>query len=145
MKCRRMTEQDLEMIERLEQTCFSDAWSIRLLQDGLSSCWDTFLVAEDQEQICGYAVLRVLVGEGEIQRIAVFPEFRKMGIGRKLMEAMLEIASEQGAADITLEVRAGNLPAINLYKAYDFQEEGLRRNYYHDPEEDALILWRRRS
>lgn len=140
--CRRMEEQDLEIVERLEKGSFSDAWSMTLLRAGLSSRWDTFFVAECQGQVCGYGALRVLAGEGEIQRIAVFPEYRRLGIGRELMEAMVAFSCEQGAPEMTLEVRSGNVAAIGLYKSYGFVEEGLRKGYYHNPTEDALIMWR---
>lgn len=141
--CRRMETEDLEAAAQLEQICFADAWSFKLLEDSLRSSWDTLFAAEYQGKLCGYAALRVLAGEGEIQRIAVFPEYRRLGIGRKLMEAMVAFSESQGAPDMTLEVRAGNIPAITLYKSYGFAEEGLRKGYYHDPLEDALIMWRR--
>lgn len=144
IQLRSMKAQDLEQVEQLEQACFSEPWSLGMLKDGLSSQWDTFFVAEYQGRLCGYAVLRVLAGEGEIQRIAVFPDYRRLGVGRKLMEAMILFSSEQGAGDVALEVRAGNVAAINLYKSYGFVEEGLRKGYYRNPEEDAVIMWRRR-
>ena len=76
-------------------------------------------------------------------RIAVLPEYRGHGESKKLMDR-LEISSrEKEAPDLTLEVRAGNTPAINLYKFYGFQAEAVRKNYYYDPVEDALIMWRR--
>lgn len=139
-----MGEADLEAVASLEQQCFSDAWSKALLQDGLSSQWDTFFVAEYQGAVCGYGALRVLAGEGEIQRIAVFPEYRRLGIGKKLMEAMVAFSCSQGAEEMTLEVRAGNVAALNLYKSYGFSEEGRRRGYYRNPQEDAVIMWRHR-
>lgn len=143
--CRRMTPDDIGRIVQLEQVCFSDPWSSKLLEDALESRWDTLFVAEYQGEVCGYAALRVLAGEGEIQRIAVFPECRRLGIGRELMEAMVTFSCEQGAEEMTLEVRAGNEAAIGLYKAYGFVEEGRRKCYYHDPTEDALIMWRHKS
>ncbi len=141
---RMMEAGDLEIVEKLEQSSFSDPWSAKLLQEALDSKWDTLFVAEYHGQVCGYAALRVLAGEGEIQRIAVFPEYRRMGIGRELMEAMVAFSCGQGAEDMTLEVRAGNTAAIGLYKSYGFAKEGLRKGYYHNPVEDALIMWRRR-
>lgn len=141
--CRRMEPKDLETAAKLEHACFSDAWSEKLLADSMNSSWDTLFTAEYRGEVCGYGALRVLAGEGEIQRIAVFPEHRRLGIGRKLMEVMVAFSESQGAADMTLEVRAGNVAAITLYKSYGFVEEGLRKGYYHDPTEDALIMWRR--
>lgn len=92
---------------------------------------------------CGYANLRILAGEGEIERIAVDPAMRRHGVGRKLMEAMAAFASGEGVGDMTLEVRAGNTAARKLYESFGFAEEGRRKDYYRNPTEDALILWRR--
>lgn len=141
---RMMKHSDLASAADLEKLSFSEPWSLRLLEEGLSSPWDTYWVAEEQGHIIGYANLRVLAGEGEIQRIAVHPEYRRRGIGKKLMEEMTSFATKQGVGDITLEVRAGNQAAICLYKSYGFSEEGIRKRYYHNPEEDAVIMWRRR-
>ena len=76
-------------------------------------------------------------------RIAVKKEYRGLGYSRKLMEQMVKSAAEMGIQDLTLEVRAGNEPAINLYKSCGFKKEAVRRGYYHDPTEDAFIMWRR--
>lgn len=141
---RAMTADDLPAVERIEQTCFSDAWSEKLLSDMLESEWDeAWVLADEKNSVIGYANFRFLAGEGELMRIAVLPEYRGHGESKKFMDR-LEISSrEKEAPDLTLEVRAGNTPAINLYKFYGFQAEAVRKNYYHDPVEDALIMWRR--
>ena len=93
--------------------------------------------------VIGYANFRFLAGEGELMRIAVLPEHRGCGESKKLMDRLEISAKEKEAPDLTLEVRAGNTPAINLYKSYGFQAEAVRKNYYQNPVEDALIMWRR--
>ena len=150
---RLMTAADLPDVWKLEQECFSDAWSMKLLADALANDYDHFWVAERREEdapcsappnrFCGYANLRVLAGEGEIERIVVDPAMRRRGVGRKLMEAMAAFASGEGVGDMTLEVRAGNTAARKLYESFGFAEEGRRKDYYRNPMEDALILWRR--
>ncbi len=156
---RPMAPADLQDVWKLERECFSDAWSMKLLEDALANDYDYFWVAEcagsagalsggagaevPVSRFCGYANLRILAGEGEIERIAVDPAMRRRGIGRKLMEAMAEFAGKEGVGDITLEVRAGNLAARKLYESFGFAEEGRRRDYYRNPTEDALIMWRR--
>ena len=141
---RYMEEKDLQQVAELESLCFSEAWSLKLLRDSFLGQWDTLFVAELQRRVCGYAILRIVAGEGEIQRIAVHPDFRRLGIGSKLMEAMDVFSREKKTGATTLEVRAGNTGAIGLYKSYGFVEEGLRKGYYRNPVEDAVIMWKRR-
>ena len=141
---REMTKDDIPEVERVEQTCFSDAWSEKLLSDMLESKWDeAWVLAAEGGTVIGYANFRFLAGEGELMRIAVLPEHRGRGESKKLMDRLEISAKEKEAPDLTLEVRAGNTSAVNLYKSYGFQAEAVRKNYYHDPVEDAFIMWRR--
>ena len=141
---RGMTKDDIPAVERIEQTCFSDAWSEKLLSDMLESKWDeAWVLAAEDGTVIGYANFRFLAVEGELMRIAVLPEHRGRGESKKLMDRLEISAKEKEAPDLTLEVRAGNTSAVNLYKSYGFQAEAVRKNYYHDPVEDAFIMWRR--
>lgn len=137
-----MEDADVAQVAALEKECFSDAWSEKLVSDILSSSFDEawVLVCPDGK-IIGYINLRFLAGEGELMRIAVLPEYRGHGYSRMLMDRMVRSAHENEAPDLTLEVRAGNEPAIGLYKSYGFVEEAVRKGYYHNPTEDALIMW----
>ena len=140
---RPMTGEDIEQVTDLEQTCFSESWSGNLIRSGLDSRLDTYFVYVDHGQILGYAVIRVLADEGEIQRIAVYPNRRRQGIGRKLMDAMVAFARARGVRTMALEVRESNLGARNLYDSYGFRQEAVRKGYYHNPPEDAVIMWNR--
>lgn len=143
---RPLSEEDLPQIEKLETECFSDPWSPPLLFGMLNSEWDESWTLQGEDGVLvGYINFRFLAGEGELMRIAVLPECRGLGYSRKLMEQMVRSAAEKKISDLTLEVRAGNVPAINLYKSYGFRKEAVRKNYYHDPEEDAFIMWRRHA
>ena len=102
---RKMESRDLEQVAELEKVCFSEAWSWKLLEAGIHSPYDVYYVFEQDEQILGYCNLRILAGEGEIQRIAVLPPFRRLGVARKLMDAMVDFAVENKAAAVTLEVQ----------------------------------------
>lgn len=139
-----MMPEHISGIAAIEKACFSDAWSEALLEDGLESRFDTYFVWSEDGEVLGYGVLRSLAGEGEIQRIAVLPEARRRGIAGKLMEAMAEKARSQGVSQVTLEVRESNEAAQNLYKAYGFCQEAVRKGYYQNPSEDAVIMWNRR-
>ena len=140
---RRMEERDLEQTAEIEKLCFSEAWSYTLLEAGIYSPYDVYYVLDMDGRILGYADLRLLAGEGEIQRIAVLPEYRRMGAGKKLMDAMAAYARENKAYAVSLEVRESNFAARNLYEAYGFRMEAVRRGYYHNPIEDAVIMWLR--
>ena len=138
-----MEERDLPLIAELEKLCFSESWSYSILESGIHSPYDVYYVFEQAENILGYCNLRVLAGEGEVQRIAVHPSCRRLGLGRKMMDAMVEYAIREGAYAISLEVREGNLTARKLYESYGFTAEAVRKAYYHNPTEDALIMWKR--
>ena len=140
---RRMEERDIPEVAELERICFSECWSARILESGIHSPYDVYYVFEQDERILGYCNLRVLAGEGEVQRIAVHPDSRRYGVGRKLMDAMVDFAVENKAAAVTLEVRESNRPARNLYESYGFTAEAVRKGYYRNPSEDAVIMWKR--
>jgi len=137
---RKMTAGDVIGLAELEQKCFSDPWSEPIIRDLTDSSWDDVWVLEG-ETILGYINFRFIAGEGELMRIAVLPEHRGRGYSRVMMDIMMKEAAQNQITDLTLEVRAGNEPAIGLYKAYGFVEEAIRKNYYHNPTEDALIMW----
>lgn len=144
MRLRKMTNEDVTQVAELEKQCFSDAWSESLIEDLLISSFDEAWVLEDENEgniIVGYINPRFLAGEGELMRIAVNPSYRRKGLSKILMDRMMQSAAEQEANDLTLEVRAGNAAAIGLYQSYGFVSEAVRRGYYHDPTEDALIMW----
>lgn len=140
---RLMKAADLEQVAELEKICFTESWSYGILEAGIHSPFDVYYVYEQNGQILGYCNLRLLAGEGEVQRIAVLPEYRRMGLARKMMEIMVDYARENHALSVSLEVRAGNLPARNLYETYGFTEEAVRKGYYRNPSEDAIIMWKR--
>ena len=102
---RPMTGQDIEQVADLEQVCFSESWSENLIRMGLDSRLDTYFVYADHGAILGYAVVRILADEGEIQRIGVYPNYRRQGIARELMDAMVAFARARGVRAIALEVR----------------------------------------
>ncbi len=137
---RKMILEDIEQVALLESACFSVPWSAQILESGLSCAYDTFFVFEEEGQIYGYCNLRILVGEGELQRIAVFPQKRNLGIARKMMEALIDYAKKQDVISIGLEVRESNEKAQNLYVSYGFVVQGVRKDYYTMPKESAVMM-----
>ena len=143
MRIRPMTYGDLEQTACIEEICFRESWSASLLKESMESPWNVFLVAQEGEELIGYGTVCVIAGEGEIQRIAVLPAFRQKGLGRELLAALEKTAKERGARAVTLEVRESNFSARRLYVSAGFMEEGRRKGYYRNPEEDAIIMWKR--
>lgn len=140
MEVRRLRPEDIRAAAGIEQSCFSDPWSESLLRGIPGSTLDEGFLLLSEGRPAGYAVFRFLAGEGEIQRIAVLPEYRRLGGGGKLMEAMAAYARERQAERIVLEVREGNLAARNLYKSWGFREQGMRKGYYRNPMEAAVLM-----
>lgn len=138
-----MNADHLDELERLERICFSRPWSKRMLGEELENQCAAFLVAEDEDgKVLGYAGLLVMMDEGYITNVAVFPEYRRMGVAAKIIEVYMNFAKANRLAFLTLEVRPSNAAAIALYHRFGFEEVGRRKNYYDLPKEDALILTR---
>lgn len=140
MKIIKMTNDHVIQVARLEQLCFSAPWSENAVTGELTnplSCW---LVAVEGEQVCGYVGSQAVLGEADMMNIAVDPIYRRKGIAKQLVEALIKELKATGNYQLTLEVRASNEPAINLYRSMGFVQVGLRPKYYTKPTEDALIL-----
>ncbi len=136
-----MTAARLPQITALEKLCFpTDPWSEGLFQAALDSPHTVILLAEGEDgAVLGYAVLSVVLDEGNLDNIAAAPEHRRQGVADALLGALTGFGRECLAL-LTLEVRASNAPAIALYEKHGFRPVGRRRNYYSDPREDAVLM-----
>ncbi len=143
MTVREMTRADVEAVCRIEQECFSMPWSAADFLEMIEADYAHYYVAQEAGQIVGCCGIRNLAGEGEITNVAVAPGARRQGIGRKMMEHLLQEASVHKIEACTLEVRISNIPAIRLYESLGFRGEGVRPRFYEKPQEDALIMWKR--
>lgn len=135
-----MEERHLDDLARLERLCFSRPWSRQALKEELTNPAACFLVGEEAGEVLGYAGMHCAAGECYVDNVAVFPEVRRQGVGRKLMEALLQAAAARGGEFLSLEVRPSNLEALALYRGLGFREVGRRRRFYDDPVEDGLLL-----
>ena len=135
-----MEERHLDDLARLELLCFSRPWSRQALKEELTNPAACFLVGEEAGEVLGYAGMHCAAGECYVDNVAVFPEARRQGVGRKLMEALLQAAAARGGEFLSLEVRPSNLEALSLYRGLGFREVGRRRRFYDDPVEDGLLL-----
>jgi ribosomal-protein-alanine N-acetyltransferase len=102
---------------------------------------EVIVPSQDAESIIGFAGLWLMVDEAHVTTIAMHPDYRRRGLGEFLLMSLIEIAYTIGAKWVTLEVRVSNITAQNLYQKYGFREAGVRRRYYSDNHEDALIMW----
>ena len=134
-----MQERHLAALAEIERACFHAPWSENALREELGK--GLFLVAEDENQtVCGYVGCQTVLDEGYITNVAVSPDFRRQGIARALIEALLAKARENGLAFVTLEVRESNAPAIALYTGAGFAPVGKRKNFYSNPTENAVLM-----
>ncbi len=130
----------VKQLENLERVCFSLPWTREQIISQLPDEQHCFLVAVRDERVLGYVGMMHVLDEGYISNVAVAPQERRRGIGGELLTALLKRAKELRLSFVTLEVRAGNTPAIALYERYGFQKVGLRKNYYDLPREDAILM-----
>lgn len=137
MEIRKAQENDIAEIAALERECFSDPWSEESLRDTVGTLT---LIATDGSTVVGYIITRCVAGEAELFRICVKKEARRHGTGRLLLMRGIEAAREDGAGKMFLEVRSQNAPARALYSKAGFKEAGIRKNYYSDPQDDAVIM-----
>ncbi|KIR02694.1 Ribosomal-protein-S18p-alanine acetyltransferase [Lachnospiraceae bacterium TWA4] len=131
-----MSENDIEEIFYLEKQLFEDPWSMSILTNCLTYSTYFCLVAREENQIIGYLISQIVCGEGEIHRIGVLPSYRRRGIANCLMEEFIN----QNCETYLLEVRPSNEGAVSLYKRWGFEVIDTRKNYYHNPLEDAWIM-----
>ena len=127
-------------VAALEAVCFRDPWSERSVASELTnplSCW---LVAVDGETVLGYIGSQTVLDESDVMNVATHPDHRRKGIAQALVTALADALRERGSCKLTLEVRSSNASAISLYEKLEFRQIGLRKNYYRNPKEDALIL-----
>ncbi|MBQ7693423.1 MAG: ribosomal protein S18-alanine N-acetyltransferase [Oscillospiraceae bacterium] len=132
---------EIPQIAALEKACFSVPWTADQLKGQLKDRQHEFIAAVSEGgAVLGYIGMMHVLDEGYISNVAVAPEKRRQGIGDALILALLEICAALGLSFVTLEVRAGNVPAIALYEKHGFARVGLRKNYYDRPREDALLM-----
>ncbi len=135
-----MREEHLPEVMRIERRVFQPGWSEEAFRRDLRNPAALYLILRMDGKIVGYAGGWFVVDEFHITNIAVEPEYQQQGFGRRLLHRLLAIARERGMRRVTLEVRANNMPAQNLYKKFGFRPVGIRKRYYDDGE-DALIMW----
>lgn len=135
-----MDESHVAQIVQMEKMCFSDPWSENSISSELKNPLSLWLVGTVENQVVGYIGSQSVQGEADVMNIAVHPEFRRKGIAKTLLLALIDKLKTNGVSSLTLEVRASNTAAIALYQQLEFRQVGCRPCYYRHPKEDAIIM-----
>ncbi len=140
MLFRPMLEADLDRVVEIEKASMPSPWSKELFDEELKRGAAHYFVAEEDGQVAGYMGYWEAPEEAHIINLAVAPEFRKRGVGQRMMEYCLDFAAKRGAGIATLEVRQSNEAAQRLYEKCDFRVVAIRKKYYSDNQEDAIVM-----
>lgn len=137
---RQMTEEDVAAVAALEEGNFSRPWSYDAFLKTLSDENYIVIIAKDTDALLGYCVLLCTGEEADITNVCTAPEARGKGVATEMMTALMEAGKSRGVAEFFLEVRESNTPARKLYTKLGFEEIGLRKNYYEEPKEHAVLM-----
>jgi len=138
-----MREEDLAEVCAIENSSFPNPWQENTFRGEIHNQNISFplvVVHSLNKKIIGYIIFWRLFEDVQINNIAVHPDFRRLGIGRAVLEGVIEQMRKEGAKNITLEVRPSNIGALTLYKKLGFRPLSIRKAYYSHPDEDAIVL-----
>ena len=136
-------QEDVPFVSKIEEESFSMPWKPKDFLEMISLDYAYYITAKDDGEVIGCCGIRNMCGDGEITNVVIRADRRGEGIGEKMLEFLMEESRSRGVVNYTLEVRAGNKPAIALYEKLGFVCEGVRKNFYENPTEDGLIYWKR--
>ena len=142
IELRRLTLAHLGDIEQIEKSAYPTPWSRHMFASELGKPTSICLGAFEGDQLVGYIINSRYVDAWHVMNVAVDPEHRRRGIATRMLEALFEMTEHDGRRGYTLEVRVSNLGAVELYERLGFERRGVRRGYYTDNREDALVMWR---
>ena len=143
LRLRRLELGDLDAIEQIERVSYPTPWSRSMFATELAKPSSLSLGAVDEtEALVGYLVLSRYVDAWHVMNVAVSPDWRRRGVATALLRRLLEDTRDDAERGYTLEVRVSNVGAIALYEQFGFRPKGVRKGYYTDNREDALIMWR---
>jgi ribosomal-protein-alanine N-acetyltransferase len=144
VELRRLEMRDLNAIERIERASYPTPWSRSMFASELAKPSSICLGAFDLETqgLVGYLVISRYVDAWHVMNVAVAADHRRRGVATTMMERLFEVTAGRGRRGYTLEVRVSNSGAIALYERLGFKPRGVRRGYYTDNREDALIMWK---
>ncbi len=135
-----ITKSDAKELSKLDERCFSSPWSESSFLNEASNPLAQYVIAKADEKIIGYAGFWQVVDEGQITNIAVLKEYRRKKIAQQMLERLIQKARKMQLSVLSLEVRESNLPAISLYEKFEFEKVGIRKDYYKNPTENAVLM-----
>ncbi len=138
---RPMRKGDIEAVAMIEKLCFRSPWTQGMLRGELRNKAAHYHVLEYENEVIAYAGMWVVFDEAHITNVAVLPAYRRRGLANIIMLRSMQSAAFLGAKSMTLEVRTSNIGAQTLYEKLDFDHAGLRKGYYTDTGEDAILMW----
>ena len=136
-----MKVDDIDGVFEVEKNCFEDYWSKDSFKKELSNNLAKYLVAKVDGKVAGYVGIWFVVDEGHITNVAVHEDYRGQKIGDQLIKELVQVCTDNKIVSMTLEVRTSNTVAQNLYRKYGFKMAGIRKEYYSNNKEDAIIMW----
>lgn len=137
-----LSEENIDRVCELEESSFAMPWKKKDFEELIESDKSSYLVIEADGLTVGAAGYTDQVGEGYINNVVIDGSFRRQGLGKRLMEAVIEDARNHGITDLTLEVRVSNEAAFKLYESVGFESVGVRKGFYDMPKEDAYVMWK---
>ena len=140
IRTRRTAAEDLERIVEIERESFPSPWGEAAYEEELAARGSVFLAAEAGEETIGFVAARVVMDEGHVIKIAVSGVWRRRGVARLLMDSLEREFMKRGVKVIWLEVRESNRPGRMFYRGLEFHEIAVRRKYYADTGEDAVVM-----
>lgn len=138
MEIEKLSEKYIIDVAQIEKACFSKPWDEISIAAELKNEFSEFYIAVENGTAVGFVGLYALTGEADIVRVGVLPQYRNRGIARAVLTKSLENVD----GDVFLDVRESNVPAISLYRSLGFYDTGVRKDYYSDPEENAVLMKR---
>jgi ribosomal-protein-alanine N-acetyltransferase len=135
-------KEHVDTVQRISTLSFLTPWTKESIEKELDNEMARYVVAVQNGAVIGYGGVWLILGEGHITNIAVHPEYRGIGIGDIILEALISLCIMERVNSMTLEVRVSNSAAQGLYKKHGFKEAGIRKNYYSDTKEDGIIMWK---
>jgi ribosomal-protein-alanine N-acetyltransferase len=137
-----METKDIDRVLEIEDKSFATPWSRdAFVNEITNNQYAVYVVLEDESQVIGYCGMWLVIDEAHITNIAVLPDYRGKKLGEALLRKVMEIAAEMGAKTMTLEVRVSNIVAQGLYRKLGFEYGSIRKSYYTDNQENALVMW----
>lgn len=139
---RLLNKDDIEDILKIEHESFTLPWTREAFQNEFSiNQFAVYVGLEDDGKLIGYCGVWIIIDEAHITNVAILPQYRGKKLGEALMRKVMEMAVEREVKTMTLEVRISNDVAQSLYRKLGFQDGGIRKNYYTDNQENALVMW----